>query len=35
VVEGPGEVAAAQNRRDVFKLLIGSGYLVQPKGRTP
>lgn len=34
VVEGPGEVAAAQNRRDEFKLLIGSGYLVQPKGRT-
>jgi peptidoglycan-associated lipoprotein len=30
VVEGPGEVAAAQNRRDEFKLLIGSGYLVQP-----
>ena len=32
VVEGPGEVAAAQNRRDEFKLLIGSGYLVQPSG---
>jgi peptidoglycan-associated lipoprotein len=31
VVEGPGEVAAAQNRRDEFKLLIGSAYLVQPK----
>jgi peptidoglycan-associated lipoprotein len=30
VVEGPGEVAAAQNRRDEFKLLIGSAYLVQP-----
>jgi peptidoglycan-associated lipoprotein len=30
VVEGPGEVAAAQNRRDEFQLLIGSGYLVQP-----
>jgi peptidoglycan-associated lipoprotein len=31
VVEGPGEVAAAQNRRDEFKLLVGSGYLVKPK----
>lgn len=31
VVDGPGEVAAAQNRRDEFKLLVGSGYLVQPK----
>jgi peptidoglycan-associated lipoprotein len=31
VVEGPGEVAAARNRRDEFHLLIGSGYLVQPK----
>ena len=31
VVEGPGEVAAAQNRRDEFKLLIGTGYLVKPK----
>lgn len=30
VVEGPGAVAAAQNRRDEFKLLIGSGYLVLP-----
>jgi peptidoglycan-associated lipoprotein len=33
VVEGPGEVAAAQNRRDEFQLLIGSGYLVRPTGR--
>jgi peptidoglycan-associated lipoprotein len=34
VVEGPGEVAAAQNRRDEFRLLIGSGYLVQPKPKS-
>ncbi len=34
VVEGPGELAAAQNRRDEFKLLIGSGYLVRPKGKS-
>jgi peptidoglycan-associated lipoprotein len=34
VVEGPGELAAAQNRRDEFHLLIGSGYLVQPSGNS-
>jgi peptidoglycan-associated lipoprotein len=34
VVEGPGEVAAAQNRRDEFKLLIGSGYLVPPRAKS-
>lgn len=34
VVEGPGELAAAQNRRDEFKLLIGSGYLIQPKAKS-
>jgi peptidoglycan-associated lipoprotein len=34
VIEGPGELAAAQNRRDEFKLLIGSGYLIQPKAKS-
>jgi len=31
VMEGPGEVANAQNRRDQFRLLIADPYLVAPE----